>query len=275
MNIDIRKLCFQGPKEKLAMTEITQPAVLAVSMAVYEILMERGFKPDFVAGHSLGEYSALTAAGTFTLTDALGIVAKRGKWMSEAMPAGQGTMAAVLGLGVEEVNRICSSASLSGEVVPANFNCPGQTVISGTREAVEKAAALAGERGAKRVLPLAVSGPFHSRFMEGVSHKLAGLLDTFSMEAPEYSFVANVTGKEIQKADKIKEALVKQVMCPVLWQQSVEYLIGQGASVFVEVGPGRVLSGLIRKIDRRVKVLNVEDCETLENVSKVLEEVKG
>lgn len=274
LNFDLAKLCFVGPEEKLTQTEITQPAILAVSMAIFELLKEQGVKPSYVAGHSLGEYSALAAAETFSLDDAVKVVAQRGKWMSEAVPHGQGAMAAVLGLSFQEVSNVCELASDLGEVVPANFNSPGQIVISGMKEAVEKASRLAREKGARRVLPLAVSGPFHSGLMGGVSDKLSGLLDNICLTEPRYLFVANTTAEGISNPVKIKEALVEQVRSPVLWQQSVEYLIAQGVSLFVEVGPGRVLSGLIKKIDKNVQVFNVEDSKTLESTCKALEEVR-
>lgn len=274
LGFDLARLCFEGLQERLKQTEITQPAVMAVSMAVFEILRERGFEPDYVAGHSLGEYSALTAAGSFSFAEGIRVVAQRGRLMSEAVPEGQGAMAAVLGLGPEEVSRVCNLASDLGEVVPANFNSPGQIVISGNREAVEKAGELARERGAKRVIPLPVSGPFHSPLMSGVSDKLALLLGSVKLDVPRYPFVANVTGRIIHPAEEIREALIQQVQSPVLWQQSVEYLIAQGVSLFVEIGPGRVLSGLIKKIDKSVQVLNAEDCRTLESTCRVLEEVR-
>lgn len=273
LNLDLAELCFWGPEEKLMQTEITQPAILAVSMAIFELLKEKGFKPSYVAGHSLGEYSALAAAETFSLEEAVKVVAQRGKWMSEAVPLGQGTMAAVLGLSSDKVASICEMASNLGEVVPANFNSPGQIVISGDRKAVEKASRLAMKKGAKRVLPLAVSGPFHSGLMGEVGDKLSGLLDCVELKEPRYSFVANTTGEEISDTLKIKGVLVEQVRAPVLWQQSVEYLIREGVSLFVEVGPGRVLSRLIKKIDRSVQVLNVEDNKTFECICKVLEGV--
>jgi len=265
LGFDISQLCFEGPEEKLKQTEITQPALFTVSTAVFEVLKLRGVQPAYVAGHSLGEYSALTAAGTISLPDALKIVAQRGKWMAEAVPAGMGSMAAVIGLDSGTVEHICQLASDAGEVVPANFNSPGQIVISGTKEAVEKASILAREYGAKRVIPLAVSGPFHSGLMREVSKKLSDLLDTVRLEEPGYGFVANTTGSEMYRIDEIKVSLAEQVGAPVLWQQSVEYLVQQGVDTFIEVGPGRVLSGLIKKICRSARVLNVEDCKTLDN----------
>ena len=275
LGFDLAELCFQGPEEKLLQTEITQPAILAVSLAIFEVLREKGIQPSWVAGHSLGEYSALVAAGTLSFPTGLQVVAQRGRWMAEAVPDRQGTMAAVLGLSPEAVEQICLEASEQGDVVPANFNSPGQIVISGTRSAVEKAGSLAKAKGAKRVLPLAVSGPFHSRLMAGVSDKLSVLLADVKLQVPQYSFVANTTGSRLDEVEEIKKSLVEQVKSPVLWQQSVEYLVRQGVSVFIEVGPGRVLSGLVKKIDKTVEVLNVEDCKTLNGAVKVLEGMKS
>lgn len=274
LGLDIGQLCFEGPEEKLRQTEVTQPAVLTVSTAVFQVLKLKGIQPAYVAGHSLGEYSALTAAGTFGFPEVLKIVARRAKWMAEAVPSGRGTMAAVIGLDPGAVEHICRLASEAGEVVPANFNSPGQTVISGTREAVDKASVLAGESGAKRVIPLPVSGPFHSGLMGEVSEKLSALLDTVHMEVPKYCFVSNTTGYELNKIDEIKASLAEQVRAPVLWQQSVQYLLEQGVTTFIEVGPGRVLSGLIKKISKSARVLNVEDCKTLKNACALVGEVR-
>lgn len=272
LQVDVAEICFKGPEEMLVRTDITQPAILTVSMAVFAVVSEMGIYPSFVAGHSLGEYSALTAAGSFSLPDALKIVARRGKLMAEAVPEGKGSMAAVLGLAPEKVREICLAAADKGEVTPANFNCPGQIVISGEKEAVDTAAGIARENGAKRVLPLSVSGPFHSPLMEPVRGELEALLNTVSLHEPKYGFIANTTGNQVQEVDEIKKSLVDQVSSPVLWQQSIEYLIAQGISMFVEIGPGRVLSGLIKKIDKNVQVFNIEDCRTLE---ETVEQLKG
>lgn len=276
LDFDLKELCFVGLEEGLTQTEITQPAVLAVSLAAFMVLQGKGFQPDYVAGHSLGEYTALAAAGCFGTEDALKLVSQRGKWMAEAVPMGQGTMAAILGMNSEEVSLVCEAASQPGQVVvPANYNSPGQIVISGSTDAVDRAVAIARERGAKRVLPLAVSGPFHSPLMAPVSDKLSGLLNTIDILPPRYGFVANVLAKELSEPVDIRQALIEQVRSPVLWQQSVEYLIGRGVEVFVELGPGKVLRGLIKKIDSTVLALNVEDLKSLENTCRALEEVKG
>ncbi len=274
LDFDLKELCFFGPLEELTKTEIAQPALLAVSMAAFEVLRSNGYEPCYVAGHSLGEYTALTAAGVFEIQDALRLVSQRGKWMAEAVPQGQGTMAAVLGMTSREVESVCEAASPVGIVVPANYNSPGQIVISGSAEAVAEAGVIALERGAKRVLPLAVSGPFHSPLMGQVSDKLSPLLNTVAMEPPKYGFVANVAARSLGEPAEIRQGLADQVRSPVLWQQSVEYLISQDVSVFIEAGPGKVLRGLIKKIDSKVKILNVEDLKSLEDTCRILEEVK-
>lgn len=274
LGVDISGICFIGPEDTLKRTYITQPAVFCVSLSVFAVISEMGIIPTFVAGHSLGEYSALAAAGTFSFTDALQLVARRGQLMAEAVPEGKGSMAAILGLAAEKVQEICNYAAEKGVVIPANYNSPGQVVISGEKEAVDKAAELAAEMGAKRVVHLQVSGPFHSPLMDPVREELEALLNKIPMKEPKYGFVANTTGGRLQGVGEIKSSLVDQVSSPVLWQQSVEYLISQGVSVFVELGPGRVLSGLIRNTDRKVKVINVEDCRTLEEAVKVLKGVE-
>lgn len=274
LGVDISKICFEGPEDTLKRTDITQPAVFCVSLSVFAVLSEMGFFPTFVAGHSLGEYSALTAAGTFRFRDALGLVARRGQLMAEAVPEGKGSMAAIIGLAGEKVQEICLNAAEKGVVTPANYNSPEQVVISGEKDAVDKAAEQALEMGARRVIHLQVSGPFHSRLMDPVRVELEALLNEIPMTEPRYGFVANTTGRRMQDVEEIKSSLVDQVRSPVLWQQSVEYLILQGVSVFVELGPGRVLSGLIKKTDKRVKVINVEDCRTLEEAEKALKEVE-
>lgn len=274
LDFDLKELCFFGPQEELTRTEVTQPAMLAVSMAAFEVLRFKGFEPDYVAGHSLGEYTALAAAEVFSTKDALKLVSQRGKWMAEAVPQGQGAMAAVLGMTPQEVQLVCEAASQAGTVVPANYNSPGQIVISGSAKAVEEAGKIALERGAKRVLPLAVSGPFHSPLMSQVSDKLSQLLNTVAMEAPKYGFVANVSARSFSEPPEIRQGLAEQVRAPVLWQQSIEYLISKGVSVFVEVGPGKVLRGLIKKIDSKVTILNVEDLKSLEDTYRILGEVK-
>ncbi|NLK01367.1 MAG: ACP S-malonyltransferase [Clostridia bacterium] len=271
LNKKISNLCFHGPGNKLKSTEITQPAILTMSAAICFLLEDLGLEPTHVAGHSLGEYSALVAAETIDLDDGLKIAAKRSLLMAEAVPQGLGTMAAVLGLRGEEVEKICTQLSAPGKVVgPANFNSPGQIVISGHREAVKKASKMAEAEGARRIIPLNVSGPFHSQLMEPVSGKLKTILENINFTKPKYKFYANITGTQKKDTERIKEGLAGQVYRPVLWQQTVENMVEDGVGTFVEVGPGKVLSGLIKRIHRKARVLNIEDGESLEKAQAVL-----
>jgi len=270
----ISSFCFNGPEERLKATEITQPAILTTSIAIYELLKEEGIRPTHVAGHSLGEYSALVAAGVMSFRTAVDLVSKRGKWMAEAVPAGEGTMAAIMGLPAEKVKEICQIASSEGTVRPANYNCPGQVVISGHTEAVKKASEIAKSKGAKRVVLLAVSGPLHSGLMNPVSEKLREALADIALSEPRCTFYANVTGSELSKTAEIKKALVQQVSKPVLWQQTVENLLNAGVEVFVEVGPGKVLGGLVKKIGRNVKILNAEDEKSFDRVREFFKGVE-
>ncbi|NLO89580.1 MAG: ACP S-malonyltransferase [Clostridia bacterium] len=272
LQYSLSSLCFEGPEEKLRDTVITQPAVLTVSMAVFELLKEKGIEPDYVAGHSLGEYTALAASGAVNFEDALKLVVKRAQWMSEAVPPGEGTMAAVIGLEAEKVEEICSAASSEGLVEPANYNCPGQIVISGHTEAVHRAMELAKEEGARRTVLLAVSGPFHSKLMEPVGDKLKKALEEIEIKEPKYGFFANVSGTCISFPKEIRELLVKQVSSPVLWQKIIENLIDLNVNVFVEVGPGKVLGGLVKRINRKANIFNVEDGKSF---SAFMEFLKG
>jgi len=257
-------LCFEGPEERLLPTENTQPAILAVSVAVHRLVESEGVRARFAAGHSLGEYSAHVAAGTLSFADALRTVRRRGRYMQEAVPVGEGAMAAILGLDAADVGRACEeAAAASGQVVsPANLNAPGQVVIAGHAAAV----ALAGERakalGAKRVIPLAVSAPFHCALMKPAEERLAPELRALSARNPRIPVVANVDAEPKLDAAGAIEALVRQVSSPVRWEDVVRRLIADGARTFVELGPGAVLAGLIKKIDRGVKVVSVEDPTT-------------
>jgi len=262
LGYDLSEICFYGPENRLLLTEITQPAVLITSLAVLKLLSRKGIEPNSVAGHSLGEYSALAAAGSVEFQDAVSLVARRGRWMTEAVEPGRGAMAAVLGLSAERVEELCAAAS--GTVQIANYNCPGQYVISGDNETVEAAAAAAKDSGAKKVVFLKVSGPFHSSLMAPVGFKLRDALDKVRFQAPKCRFYANVTGEYIDSSEQIKELLVQQVQRPVRWEQTVKNMIADGVDTFIEVGPGKVLSGLIRKISRDVRVANVEDWKSLQ-----------
>src|SRR3989339_226300 len=253
LGFDLKKLCFEGPEEELKKTEITQPAILTVSVAAFQQLATRNPQPATVAGHSLGEYSALVAAGAIKFGDAVKIVNLRGKFMQEAVPIGQGAMAAIIGGERAKIEEVC--AGIEG-VWPANFNSPGQIVISGQKEAVEKASAACKDAGAKRAIPLPVSAPFHCPLMQPAADKLKMELDKIEVKDATIPVIANVTAAAVTSAAEIRDLLVKQVTSPVLWEDSVKKMIADGVSSFVEVGPGKVLSGLIKKIDRNVETSN-------------------
>lgn len=265
LDISVSKLCFEGPEKELTLTENTQPAILTTSVAVLEALKEKaGIRPDYVAGHSLGEFSALVAAGALQLEDAVRTVRKRGQFMEEAVPSGEGGMAAVLGLDREVLQNVCDEVS-EGSVVaePANLNSPGQIVISGSATAVRQAGEKAKTAGAKRVLPLNVSGPFHSSLMEPAKEQLAQYLEGVSIEDSKIPVIANAYAEPVSDKETIRQSLLAQVTSPVLWEDSVRWMIERDVDTFVEVGPGKVLSGLIRKIQRRVRISNVENPENI------------
>jgi [acyl-carrier-protein] S-malonyltransferase len=263
LGFTISHLCFQGPEEDLRLTENTQPAILTTSVAVWRILQQAGIQPDFVAGHSLGEYSALVAAGSLTLRDGVRLVRNRGRYMQDAVPLGQGAMAAVLGLDETILRDVCAEAA-QGEVVSmANLNSPGQIVIAGDRDAVQRTEELAKRRGARRVIPLPVSAPFHCALMRPAQERLAVDLQQTEFRALGVPLVTNADAEIITRGDAAKEALIRQVTAPVRWIESVKRLVEEGVHTFVEVGPGRVLSGLVKKIAADVEVYNVEDEKTL------------
>ncbi|WP_408956532.1 ACP S-malonyltransferase [Natroniella sp. ANB-PHB2] len=270
LDIDISEVCFSGPEVKLKETSNTQPAILATSIGIYKLLLEKGLEPDLVAGHSLGEYSALVAAGVLELADAVQLVRKRGQLMAAADPSGEGTMAAIIGLSADEVQKVCTSGSKHGIVEVANFNCPGQVVISGEKKAVEQAAELAKEAGAKRAVMLDVSGPFHSSLMESAGEKLAQEFETIDFNEPQIPLVTNVKAEITTEVDHIKDALIEQISGSVRWQESIQRMIDAGVDTFIEVGPGRVLKGFMRKIDRSVTALNVQDQRSLEKTLRKL-----
>lgn len=260
-------MCFEGPAESLQMTENTQPAILAMSVAVLRLLESRGIQASFAAGHSLGEYSAHVAAGTFSFADALRTVRRRGRYMQEAVPSGEGAMAAILGLDTEAVTRACNETmdALSGRVVsPANLNGPGQVVIAGHADAVAKASERAKTLGAKRAIPLAVSAPFHCALMKPAEERLAPELKQLLTSNPKFPVVANVDAEPKRDAQAAIDALIRQVSSPVRWEEVVKRLVAEGATTFVELGPGSVLAGLIKKIDRSVQVMSIEDEKGLE-----------
>ena len=248
-------LCFEGPEDQLRLTEYTQPAILAVSVAAARVLASRGIQPDFVAGHSLGEYSANVVAGTFTFADAVAIVRRRGRYMQEAVPVGQGAMAAILGLDAAAVRLACQDAAQGDVVSPANINSHDQVVIAGSAAAVERAGALAKARGAKRVLPLPVSAPFHCALMKPAEERLAPELRALAIQDPRVPVVANVDAQPKRDGGEAIEALVRQVSSPVRWEEIVRCLASEGVTTYVEVGVGRVLSGLVRKIQKDARVV--------------------
>jgi [acyl-carrier-protein] S-malonyltransferase len=266
-------LCFAGPDADLLLTENTQPAILTVSVAAHRVLEARGIRPSYVAGHSLGEYSAHVAAGTFSFADAVRTVRRRGRYMQEAVPVGTGAMSAVLGLDRDRVAQACAEAAQGEIVAPANLNAPGQVVIAGSAAAVARAGERARALGARRVVPLPVSAPFHCALMAPAEARLAPELRALRVSAPRVPVVANVDGE--QKTDSVAaiDALVRQVSSPVRWEDVVARLASLGVRAYVEVGPGSVLSGLIRKIDREAHVANFESPADLEAVERLVAEV--
>jgi [acyl-carrier-protein] S-malonyltransferase len=266
LSYSLSKLCFEGPAEQLKQTEFTQPAIFAVSMAAYRVLASRGIEPQIAAGHSLGEYAACAAAGVMSFADAIRALRSRGQFMQEAVPEGQGAMAAILGMDADAVRAVCEAAvKESHEVVsPANLNSPEQIVISGSTAGVARAGELAKERGAKKVVPLQVSAPFHCALMQPAQDRLAEVLKAIKVHDPRFPIVANVTADVTKDGGKERDLLVRQVTAPVRWVDSMRKMIDEGGSLFVEVGPGKVLSGLLRQIDRAQKCVNVEDAASLE-----------
>ena len=264
LGYSISQLCFEGPDTELVKTANTQPAILTASVACYEVLKEKDFTPDIVGGHSLGEYSALVAAGVLDFKEAVYVVHKRGEYMQEAVPLGEGAMAAILALPREEVVRICGEVNDTvGSVQAVNFNCPGQIVIAGATKAVEVAAEKMKEAGAKRAVMLPVSAPFHSRLMEPAAKRLQEELDKIEVKNAQIPVVANITGEILTDGATIKAALVKQAAAPVLWEDCVATMINFGVTRFVEVGPGKVLTGFTKKINKAMELANVEDESSL------------
>jgi [acyl-carrier-protein] S-malonyltransferase len=263
-------LCFDGPEDRLALTENTQPAILAVSVAAFRLLSSRGLAPAWVAGHSLGEYSANVAAGTIGFADALAIVRRRGRYMQEAVPVGAGAMAAVLGLDAETVARACEEAAQGEVVSPANINGAGQIAIAGSREAVTRAGERAKALGAKTVIPLKVSAPFHCALMKPAEERLAPELRALATARPRIPIVANVDAQPKREAADAIAALIAQVSSPVRWEAVVKRLASEGVTTYVEVGPGTVLSGLVRKIHREASVHSFGSPDDLAAVEAIL-----
>ncbi len=272
LRIDMKKLCFEGSEEDLKKTENTQPSILTTSIAIQEVLKLHGIQPDVTAGLSLGEYSALVTSRAIDFTDALELVKKRGKYMQEAVPMGEGTMAAIMGLPKEDVIECLKLVSGYGVVEAANYNCPGQIVISGHSKAVERACSMLKEKGARKVKLLPVSAPFHSSLLKPAGKKLEKDLENISLKDLEVPVVANVHAQFIKDKNEVKKCLVEQVSSSVLWEDSVQNMIDNGVDTFIEVGPGKGLSSFIKKIDKNVFVFNVEDIRSLENTITCIRE---
>ncbi|MBI2874898.1 MAG: ACP S-malonyltransferase [Firmicutes bacterium] len=278
LDFHLSRICFEGPEEELTRTEVTQPALLTVSVAIQRILAEKGILPDVAAGLSLGEYSALVTAGSISFADAVQVVRQRGKFMQEAVPEGTGTMAAIIGLDRHQVEAICGEVSdlpeiggLKGPVVePANYNCPGQIVVSGHVEAVRKAVELAQSRGARRAVTLAVSAPFHCSLLHGAARRLAMELALREFKPARIPVVANVDARFHQEPLEIIRALVDQVAGPVRWEESVQAMLRAGVDRFIEVGPGKSLSGFVKRISREAVVAGVEDPAGMDSALEVI-----
>ncbi|HEV3277546.1 MAG TPA: ACP S-malonyltransferase [Terriglobia bacterium] len=263
LGFPLSKLCFEGPAEELQLTANTQPAILAVSSAAAAVLSEKGVTPAYVAGHSLGEYSALVAAGSLGLAEAVRLVRKRGQYMQEAVPPGVGAMAALLGMEPAAVDAVCAEAAQGEVVSAANLNSPGQIVIAGHASAVQRAVDLARTRGAKRAILLNVSAPFHCALMKPAADRLALDLDAARILAPAFPLVNNAGAQPVRSADAVRDGLKRQVTAPVRWTESMNELLAEGVDLLVEVGPGKVLSGLMRQINREARTFHVEDSASL------------
>jgi len=274
LEMDLTKMVTEGDQDELNLTENTQPAVLTTSVAALKAAEKKGLKPDVVAGLSLGEYTALVAAGALAFAAAVKLVKKRGRYMQDAVPEGKGTMAAIIGLDENKVQEAVDEARQYGIVECANFNCPGQIVIGGEIEAVEKASSLAREKGAKLVAPLKVSAPFHTSMLKPAADKLAEELKNINFEDLSVPLVSNVFAEYIEHKDHIKDILKNQVMKPVQWERSIQKMVNDGVDTFVEIGPGKTLSGFIKKIGRKekikLKIVNIEDVKSLEKAVETL-----
>jgi [acyl-carrier-protein] S-malonyltransferase len=266
LGFNLSQMCWEGPEDKLRLTEITQPAILTVAVAVFRVLQEKGITPAIAAGHSLGEYSAQVAAGTLEFRDAVRTVHHRGLYMQEAVPVGEGAMAAVLGMAIDQLQEVCDEAAHDGVCQPANINSPDQIVISGSKAAVERAAEMAKHRGAKRAIMLPVSAPFHSALMQPAQDRLAPDLQALAFHSMRVPVVTNVDAEVVSDPDRARDALIRQVTGAVRWEPCMRVLIGRGISTFIEAGPGKVLCGLMRQIDKSKTCLNVEDEASLQKV---------
>jgi len=276
LGFSISRMCFEGPEEDLRLTRNTQPAILTCSVAALAVMREHGLECEIAGGHSLGEYSALVAAGVMSFQDAVVAVCKRGQFMQEAVPVGEGAMAAVMGLEPDKIVEVCQQVEKEcGEAVQAvNFNCPGQVVIAGATKAVDKANEALKAAGAKRAISLPVSAPFHSTLMKPAAERLKEVLDKIVFHDAKFPVVANVTAEPVIKAEEIRALLVKQAASPVKWEMSMRNMIRDGIDTYVEVGPGKTLTGFTRKIDRAMTALNVEDIASLEKTLAYFKEVR-
>lgn len=265
LNQPLSKLCFEGPSEELQLTANTQPALLTVSIAIWSLLHE-AIQPAFMAGHSLGEYTALTASGAIRFADAVKLVRRRGEFMQQAVPVGQGAMLAVLGAEPEAVEKLCNEAAQGQVLSPANYNCPGQIVIAGHAEAVKRASDLAPQMGIRRTIPLAVSAPFHCSLMKPAQENMIPLLTEQEFFRPKTELVTNVDAKVIQTSEEARDGLIRQIPNAVRWWQSMDVLLAQGVDTLIEVGPGKVLTGMMKKISKEVNLYNVESVEDYEQL---------
>jgi len=272
LGFKLSQLCFEGPEDELRLTENTQPAILTTSIAAWRVLDEKGLKPDFAAGHSLGEYSAHVSVGTLSFADAVRAVRNRGQYMQEAVPVGTGAMAAILGMPFDEVAAVCGDAAQGEVCEPANVNSPEQVVISGHTAAIERAVKLADQRGAKRAKILPVSAPFHCSLMRPAEERLGADLEKLQFSEPRVQVVSNVHARPVEDRAGARDALIRQVTGSVRWSESMAWLAGRGVQTFIELGPGKVLCGLMRQIDRSRKALNVEDEASLD---KTLEFIRA
>ena len=265
LGFDIKDMIWNGDKETLMITENTQPTIVTMSTAALRVMQEKGVKPDVVAGLSLGEYTAHIASGSIDFADAVRLVKKRGKYMQEEVPVGKGAMAAIIALSADDVRECCKEASEIGVCTGANFNCPGQIVVSGEVAAVEKCCELAKEKGAKRALMLPVSAPFHCALLKGAGEKLAKELENVEIKDMQIPVITNVTADYVKSKDDIKPLLIEQVSNSVLWEDTIRKMIEDGVDTFVEIGPGKTLSGFVKKVSKDVRVFNVEDMTSLNN----------
>jgi [acyl-carrier-protein] S-malonyltransferase len=274
LGFPLSQLCFRGPEEELKLTQNTQPAILTVSIAIARVLEERGVRPDYVAGHSLGEYSALVCAGALTFSDAVMLARKRGRYMQEAVGPGQGAMAAVLGLNLTKVQEACAEASSVGFAAPANLNASDQIVIAGLADAVRKACENAREKGATRVISLAVSAPFHCELMAPARDRLTPELEAMDFRDLRIPLVNNADAREIRKGSSARDSLIRQICAPVRWEESVQYMVQAGIESFVEVGPGKVLSGLVRRIVPRAQTGSADGIRGIEALASAFSGAK-